>query len=323
MPSLKKGIAVILKRCLKLKKGEKFLVVYDNSKKKLSERVVKEAKRITEKVEKAEMRGVRVSGNEPNKVVAEKMLWADVIIIVTKNSITHTDATRKAWKKGARIASMPGITEDIIKRCMDIDYSLLKDRCRRLEKVLLRAKKVRIETKENKKEGRKYFFEAFIGGRKINKDLGKLWKKSTLGNLPCGEIAVAPIEGTSDGVIVVDGSIAQIGLIKKPIKIKIRKGYAYYIKGGKEAGKLRKILKLSGENSRNIAEIGIGLNEKARIGGNVLEDEKVLGTCHIALGNSISLGGKVRAKCHIDLVIRKPKVYIDERLIIKNGRLLL
>ena len=66
-----------------------------------------------------------------------------------------------------------------------------------------------------------------------------------------------------------------------------------------------------------LEEVGIGLNEKARITGNMLEDEKIRGTCHLAPGN---------VRCHVDMLIDKPTItvcYINGKTkeIIRNGRL--
>ena len=72
---------------------------------------------------------------------------------------------------------------------------------------------------------------------------------------------------------------------------------------------------------KNVAELGIGTNYKAKIRGNILEDEKVLGTCHIAFGNNKHFGGKVDVPFHVDFVIQNPTIYSDDVLILKDGKL--
>ena len=68
-------------------------------------------------------------------------------------------------------------------------------------------------------------------------------KKGEGGNLPTGETFVAPIEGKSEGVFVVDGSMAGIGVMgNEKIVIEVRKGYATKISGGRKAKKLEEIL---------------------------------------------------------------------------------
>jgi leucyl aminopeptidase (aminopeptidase T) len=55
----------------------------------------------------------------------------------------------------------------------------------------------------------------------------------------------------------------------------------------------------------------------------VLEDEKVLGTVHIAVGDNTSfIGGHTRSNIHLDGILLQPTVKIDKRLLMQNGKLL-
>ena len=113
-----------------------------------------------------------------------------------------------------------------------------------------------------------------------------------------------------------------MGKLKSLLKVYVNEGYAEKIEG-KNAENLEKVLGSVGKEARNIAEFGIGTNEKAIITGNILEDEKVKGTCHIALGNNIGFGGKVNAPLHLDGIIKKPTIFIDNRKIMDNGKMLI
>lgn len=99
-----------------------------------------------------------------------------------------------------------------------------------------------------------------------------------------------PEEGKSEGILVVDASVAGIGTLQQPIKITIKNGFAVKMEGGKEADQLFAMLSRFGKDGMNVAEFGIGTNHAAQIIGNILEDEKVLGTAHVAFGNNISMG---------------------------------
>ena len=68
-----------------------------------------------------------------------------------------------------------------------------------------------------------------------------------------------------------------------------------------------------------IAEFAVGLNPHAIITGTILEDEKVLGTVHIALGNNLSYGGTNDVPLHLDGVITRPTLYAGNELLIKDG----
>jgi leucyl aminopeptidase (aminopeptidase T) len=81
---------------------------------------------------------------------------------------------------------------------------------------------------------------------------------------------------------------------------------------------IKKILSADSK-ARYAAEFGIGTNEKAKIIYNILQDEKVIGTCHIAFGTNINFHGRNKSKVHIDLMLLKPTIKIDGKIIMKNG----
>jgi len=110
--------------------------------------------------------------------------------------------------------------------------------------------------------------------------------------------------------------------LKKPLKVNVKNGYAIGFEGYK-AKKLENLLNSVGKEARNIAEFGIGTNEKAKITGNILEDEKAIGTCHIALGNNVGFGGKVDVQLHIDGIIKRPTIWIDDEKIMDDGKMLI
>jgi leucyl aminopeptidase (aminopeptidase T) len=89
------------------------------------------------------------------------------------------------------------------------------------------------------------------------------------------------------------------------------------------AGKrLYDALAAQGDDGLNVAELGIGTNEKARLTGNVLEDEKLLGTVHVAFGASAAIGGTVQVPIHLDCVVLHPDVVVDGRELVRDGELL-
>ena len=133
-------------------------------------------------------------------------------------------------------------------------------------------------------------------------------------------IFTSPLEGTSNGTYVIDACFAGIPHLNGPLTIQIKDGIATNI-NGKNAPELKAMLKE--ETYGNLAEFGIGTNPKAKITGITLEDEKVLGTIHIALGNSLSFGGKVDVPLHVDGVMTQPTVYIDGKMIMDEGKLLI
>src|SRR2546423_10448070 len=86
--------------------------------------------------------------------------------------------------------------------------------------------------------------------------------------------------------------------------------------------RLFELLTVHGEDDTRIAELGIGTNEKAILTGEILEDEKILGTCHIAFGASAGIGGTVQVPVHLDCVVTRPEVALDGEVLVRDGELL-
>ncbi len=203
-------------------------------------------------------------------------------------------------------------------RGLNADYEKIARLSIKLKKILDKAKHVKITAPS----GTDLTFS--IDKRKAIASKGLFRKKGESGNLPTGEAFIAPVEGTAEGILAVDGSMAGLGLINKAnLNIKIKKGFAEDITGGANARKLRTMLDNVGRDARNIAEFGIGTNDMAKLSGILLEDEKVKGTIHIALGNNITMGGSVNVPIHLDGVVKKPTVYLDGKLLMRNGELLI
>lgn len=309
---------IAIRDCMGAKKNEKILVITDELKREIGLSLHENAIRMGYFAVLVEMKSGKINGEEPSPEVAELMQKFDVVFCPTAKSLTHTDARRAASAKGVRVATFPGITKEVMIRGMNADYKAIAKRTIKLQKILEKGKSIRV-TAPN---GTDISFK--IAGRKVIPSKGLFHKKGESGNLPTGEAFLAPVEGTSNGVFIVDGSMAGLGLIKNVnIRIEVEKGYATKISGGIFAKKLRIMLDKVGKDARNIAEFGVGTNDSAKLSGILLEDEKVMGTIHIALGNNVSMGGSVNVPIHLDGVVKKPSVWMDGRLLMRDGKLLI
>ena len=314
MNKLDKAAVNILKNCIDVKRDEKVLIVTDSKLAKIGKVFLDNAKEITKFVDGVKIPIPKVAGTEPPVNVAKLMLEYDVILAATARSLSHTKARKNASSKGARIITMPGITNDIVKRTLVADYSKIKEKNLKLIKKLKKSRVIRVKTKKGTD------VSLIVNKKKWFDDSGICRKNKDFGNLPGGEIICMPAEGKTEGTFVVDGSIGGLGLVDKDITLAIKKGFATKIEGGKVAKRLEKQLK--NRKYRNIAEFAFGTNPGARVSGVTLEDEKVLGTVHIALGNNKSYGGKVTVPFHVDCVMKKPDVFADSKLVMKKGRFL-
>ncbi len=317
LTKLDKASRIAIKDCMGAKPKEKILIITDENKREIGLSLYKNAIDMGYESFLLEMKSLKYNGEEPPKFVAEAMKMADVILCPTTKSLTHTNARRNASALGKRIATFPGINKDTMIRGLNADYNKISKLTIKLAKLMDKTKTIRVTSSKGTD------ITMSLEGRKALASKGLFHKKGESGNLPTGEAFAAPVEGKTEGIFVADGSFAVIGMLKTPIKIKVEKGFATEISGGKEAKQLVKMISKFGKKGRNIAEIGIGTNDAVKLSGLLLEDEKVLGTVHIALGNNKSMGGKVNVPIHVDGVIKKPTVYFDGKIIMKDGKLLI
>jgi leucyl aminopeptidase (aminopeptidase T) len=138
---------------------------------------------------------------------------------------------------------------------------------------------------------------------------------------------VAPVEDSAEGILVIDKSLPGLPLVD-PVRLIFEEGRVVKVEGGEGALYLedyfaRSESKPNGEWSRVIGELGIGTNPKARLQGNVITDEKVAGTIHVAVGRNEFLGGQNPAPIHLDGVVGQPTLRVDGDLLIEEGRYLL
>jgi len=309
---LKKSSQIVVKDCLGIKKGEKVVIVTDEPCRTVAYALWSTAKEISDTII-IEIPQRKIHGEEPPQLVAQILKNCDVFIAPTSHSLTHTRARIEAINSGARGATMPGITAQVMVRSLNANYKKIARLSNRLADMLSRTEKVILKT-------HKHTLELRLGNRKGYADTGLIKNRKDFSNLPAGEAYIAPIENRSNGAIVIDGSFAPIGLVTRPVSLKIVSGEIVRLKGNK---KLKEIFDKFGKNERILCELGIGTNYKARITGNVLEDEKVLGSVHIAFGNNLGFGGINKARMHLDGVIKRPSIWFDDKLIIKKGKFLL
>jgi len=303
--NLKEAARRTLSDCMGVRAGEVVTVVTDDVVRAVGEALAREAGELGADPVLAVMAPRRVSGEEPPEPVAALMLESAVLLLATNASLSHTRARKAASKAGARCASMPGITEDIMVRTMAVDYRDVAARSRKLAESLA---------------GVKYFRLTSPAGTDITinvtdleyfADTGTYREPGDFGNLPAGEVCAGPVLEGSAGTAVFDGSFAGLGLLGEPITVTFEDGVATAIEDGEKADALRALLEPFGEGGRVLAEIGIGTHPTARLTGVVLEDEKIAGTVHLALGNNVGFGGANDVAVHVDGVILSPTLVTD------------
>jgi leucyl aminopeptidase (aminopeptidase T) len=314
MDDLDRAVHAVVHDCLGVKEGEEALVICNPVTQTVGERLREEAAAAGADAVLTVMNERPSHGAEPPRAVAEAMAATDVLMAPTVQSLSHTAARKRATDAGVRCATLPGVTEEMLARVMSADMEGLRRKGGAVTEALNRASEARI----NDQNGTDLRLD--LSGREGVSDAGELTARGAFGNLPCGESFISPSGG--EGTLVIDGSLAGIGLVDDPVELVVEGGHLTSARGGAGMA-FMDLLTVHGEDATTIAELGIGTNERAILTGEVLEDEKIEGTCHIAFGASAGIGGTVQVPVHLDCVVMKPTLELDGEAIIRDGELLI
>ncbi|NLJ61544.1 MAG: aminopeptidase [Firmicutes bacterium] len=310
---LRKAAHSALVQCMAVSRGESVLVITDEELREVGYAFWEEARELGAEAIIVEMVARSQDGEEPPQPIARIMSAVDVVIAPTSKSLSHTLARQEANAAGARIASMPGITKDSMIRTLTVDYSRIAGLSEKVAHIMSVGKSARITAPRGTD------ITMSLEGRKSQPDTGIYHMSGDFGNLPAGEAFIAPVEGTAEGMLVVDGAMSGVGALEDAIHMKVEAGYVTEITGGPGARILEESIAHLGKPARNIAELGVGTNDRAIITGKVLEDEKVLGTVHIALGKNVGFGGTCDVPVHLDGIILQPTLVVDDIVVIRDG----
>ena len=304
----------------RVQEGEHVVVVTDTAMAELAEAVAAEASARGGSVSICSMPTREHDGQEPPDAVAAAMAEAQVIFSPVTRSITHTRAMRAALERGARAILMTAYNDAVLGSAalVDTDFEAQADVCRRLGEAFTQGREVRLSSPR----GTDLRFS--IAGRHANV-LTNIPKPGELAPVPDIEVNVVPAEESAQGFLIADASVPYlgIGVLEEPVECVVEDGFITDMQGGNQAQLL--LAHLESHNDRNcfnVAELGVGLNPNARLTGNMLDDEGVLGTIHIGIGTSHTLGGAVVAPTHYDLWMWKPTIEVDGRFVQRDREIL-
>ncbi|CAK7029238.1 MAG: hypothetical protein PEGG_01217 [Paraeggerthella hongkongensis] len=313
--NLQERAQTILSTNLALGEDETLLVVTDDPTREVGQLFYDAARALGRRALLMVMPEGRVTGEEPPVAVAAAMKTADVALCPTAKSITHTTARIEAAAAGTRVVTMPGVTMDMLRDgAACADYAEVERRTMALTKRLTHAKTARIE-----KDG--HVLTMDLNGRNGVASPGVYRTPGASGNFPSGEAYIAPLEGGANGSVVIDGSMVGIGTLAEPLVVTLENGRLVQAEGGDANGAYAEQLSILFARPENgtIAELGIGTNERAKLCGIILEDEKLYGTVHVAFGTNASFGGVTKADCHYDGIVLRPTLYLDDECVIRDG----
>ena len=302
-----------MRRCLAVRPGEDVLVITDAGVRALGEALRDEAAAAGGDAVLAVMDERANDGTEPPPTLAAALSACDVFIAPTSRSLSHTTARKRASETGARGATMPGVTEDMLARVMAVDFETMAARSRAVAALLSQGTTARITCPKGTD------LTVDLTGRAAIADDGDLTARGAFGNLPCGEGFISPVGGDGQAVVT---SLAPLGISDEPATLTLTAGRITAAEGGLGPEYLAR-LTAHGKNGTNLAELGVGTNDRATLTGNVLEDEKILGTVHIAFGASAGIGGNVSVPIHLDSVVLEATLDVDGVRVLDAGEFVL
>jgi leucyl aminopeptidase (aminopeptidase T) len=312
---LEQAVVTVVERCLRVQPRETVLVVADPDSTAIGEALLDAARAAGGDAVLTILPPDPSRGTEPPAPVAAAFAAADVFVAPCLPSLSHTSARKRACEAGHRGATLPGVTADMLARLMSTDFDALATRCRAVAQLLGDADEAHLTCPRGTD------LRLDLGGRPGISDEGDLGAPGAFGNLPCGEGFASPAGGEG---IIATSALAGVGLTDEPVMLTVRDGRLAGADGAGDASRrFLETLDAHGPLGRNLAEIGVGTNDRATVTGNILEDEKILGTTHIAFGASAGIGGTVTVPVHLDVVVFDPSLRIGDTQVLDGGRWLL
>jgi len=239
--------------------------------------------------EEGEMNGQRVR-------LEDVLSDTDIAVALTEYSATAPLISFSQKFPRLRSASMPGMMRTMEQTALAADYREVARKSHILAEKLSRATGAKVEFST----GHQMYFD--LRNRQAEADDGQLHadkKGIRLINLPSGEACIAPYEGEVEGQPSRTKGMIPVMYGDELVLFRVQENRIVEVMGdGPQAAQQRDYFAVD-QARCNIAELGLGCNDKAVISGSVLEDEKVLGL-HWAYGRSDHIGGTVGVSAFSD-----------------------
>ncbi|MBP72272.1 MAG: hypothetical protein CMA70_01625 [Euryarchaeota archaeon] len=314
----------VIRTCLQVRREEDVLVITDPDTADVGQALYQEASRVTDRILLVMMPPTQKTGKEPPLPVSDIMRKNRVIIIATKDSMTHTRARAAATREGARIVSMPGIGSIAFESGgMTADYNALQREISGMGSVFRRKRHVSVKSQAGTD------VEFVTGDRWILEDTGICNRPGQIANLPAGKVFVLPKEGSMNGTIVIDGSW-EGRMLEETLTFKVEDGAVVDVSGGEIADEIISVFDIARLGLRGskreqlwtVAEFGFGMNPKAtELVGNKVEDLVVRGSSYFGFGDNTHIGGTTRVGIHLRGSLIDPEVSLEGSVIVSDGKI--
>jgi leucyl aminopeptidase (aminopeptidase T) len=300
----------VLERCLAASPAERVVLLIDpETDRRVVEllRVGLVARRCTPVI--VEMPAFEVPGSEVSPEVATTMRQCDAVIELTSTFIGSNQARREANAEGVRYLAMPGVTLETFRPGgpLGVDFDHLRISAERVGDLWTDASTFTLTTPAGTE------LHGSVEGRPGRVLHGICRTPGAYMAPPDIEAGIAPLEGTTHGIAVIDADLLFMGVgpLSDPVVLTFDEGLLVGVEGPESHRLTAMIERCRDDRMSNLAEVSLGLNPAGHVCEVAMETESTLGTAHIALGNSIAYGGVVPAVAHLDCVMRDATLTLD------------
>jgi leucyl aminopeptidase (aminopeptidase T) len=320
-PDLHRAATLIVRETLAVRPGENVLVVTDPGRSPHIGQALMDALRAVGAEGVLATIFVRPGQKEPPAPVAAAVERADVILAPTTISMTYTDALLDARRRGARVITMPLITEASLERAGAVDLDELVAVSRAVAERLASARSLHLWSPHGTD------LQVKLDDNPVHAVDGLCREPGEYQQVPAGVVSVLAVE--TEGVLVADAAISPVGSLSTPVRLEVRGSRIRSIEGGAEARLLGRVLEEAGDENvyHCAAEIGVGTNRWARYVPSPefgTEGARVSGWVHVGFGDDHTIpGGTVRAPLHNDALLSDCRLTVDGEVLADAGRLVL
>ena len=331
----REGARQLLSRCLPLQRGDVLALFWDSTTKRVAG-LLREAARDLDLTLRERYVPVRQQvafrgelGADDLSAINEAM----AIVTCLSSSSRATAFRRELLKVGPNFNNyfghMPGASLAVLAQAASVDFEAAETVCDDFALALSRARLAAVRTYDFDRRGRpvrEHRLDLALTERRLPITSTGVIPRGTWGNIPGGEVFVAPSEGLANGVFSLSGAFLNFVFPPGSSLHLIFEGGALVRFEGKGAAveTFEKLMgrarRHGGAHYRQLAELGIGVNSGVRqLTGSPLLDEKCAGTAHIAIGDNKRYGGSNESNIHEDFITRCPSIELDGKPILKLG----
>jgi leucyl aminopeptidase (aminopeptidase T) len=311
---MEKALSNLLLAALKIKKDEHAVFIHDSAFRSIAVAISEFGHREGLQISTLE---IEYDGISPMSARVQELLRApqpQVILFGLIHNIWHTAERKEAkYKLKKRLASLVCSPEDFSKGALVFDINKIARIARRLAPLFKKGGLFRVTTPGGSA------FDAVIGVPFCED--GLYYEPATGGDFPSGEVGFGPAEGSVNGRIVYDVKVQHVGVLDSPLALDIKNDQITHIEGkGREA--FLEVCQKQGEILKYISEISLGMNPGGILtpSSQFIPEEKNYGTLHCGHGGNASYGSRVGP--HLDGVMDRPTIFLNDVLLMKDGKLL-